>query len=249
VRARSQQLKEIRMSGAQPKALVLAGGWEGHEPRQVAAIIADGLRGHGVEVTVSETLDSLRDAAALQALDLIVPIWTMSTITREQLEPLLAAVAGGVGLGGFHGGMCDAFRDSPDYQFMTGGQWVAHPGGDGIVHGVRIVDGDHFITQGTRDFTVSTEHYYMHVDPANRVLATTRFPIADGPHAANGPVDMPVIWTKLYGQGRVFYCSLGHNAAVVRQPDVLRLCLRGMLWAARAEERAAAIATAAEVGR
>jgi type 1 glutamine amidotransferase len=242
-------MKEFRMSGAQPKALIVAGGWEGHEPRQVAKIFADSLRASGIEVTVSETLDSLCDGAALQALDLIVPIWTMSTITRLQLEPLLAAVAGGVGLGGCHGGMCDAFRDAPDYQFMTGGQWVAHPGNDGVEHGVRIVDGDHFITQGTGDFTVSTEHYYMHVDPVNRVLATTRFPVADGPHVPNGPADMPVVWTKLYGQGRVFYNSLGHSAAVVSQPDVLRLCLRGMLWAAHQEERAPAIADAVKVAR
>jgi hypothetical protein len=100
---------------------------------------------------------------------------------------------------------------------------------------VEIRDSDHFITQGVSDFTVSTEHYYLHTDPANRVLATTRFPVADGPHAANGPVDMPVVWTKYYGQGRVFFCSLGHHADIVRIPEVERLCLRGLLWAARAE--------------
>ena len=36
---------------------------------------------------------------------------------------------GGVGLAGYHGGMCDAFRDATEYQFMCGDQWVAHPGG------------------------------------------------------------------------------------------------------------------------
>jgi type 1 glutamine amidotransferase len=159
----------------------------------------------------------------------------MGAISREQLAPLLAAVEGGVGLGGCHGGMCDSFREATDYQFMTGGQWVAHPGNDGVTHTITISDSSHFITRGSTDFSVTTEQYYLHTDPANRVLATTRFPVAPGPHAPNGPVAMPVVWTKLYGQGRVFYCSLGHHADVVRQPEVLRLCLRGLLWAAHAE--------------
>jgi len=217
------------------KALIVRGGWEGHEPEQVARLFATELDQHGVDVTVSDTLDILQDDTLLRTLDVIVPIWTMGTITPDQLAPLLTAVEGGVGLAGCHGGMCDAFRDAPAYQFMTGGQWVAHPGNDGVTHEVRITDQDHFITAGSRDFSVTTEQYYMHTDPANKVLATTRFPIVEGPHVPNGVVDMPVAWTKYYGQGRVFYCSLGHHAAVVRQPEVLRLCLRGLLWAAHAE--------------
>lgn len=219
-----------------PRALIVWGGWEGHEPEQVAGVFADGLRAHGMTVQVADTLDALA-SEDLTRLDLIVPVWTMGTISAEQLNPLLAAVAGGVGLGGCHGGMCDAFRNATEYQFMTGGQWVAHPGGDGVRHAVRIIDRGHVITGGVEDFAVSTEQYYMHVDPVNHVLATTRFPVADGPHVANGPVEMPVAWTKWYGQGRVFYCSLGHHADVVRAPHVLRLCLQGLLWAARQEDR------------
>ncbi len=216
-------------------ALIVWGGWEGHQPEQVAGTFAAGLREHGFDVELANTLDVLLDREALQHVDLIVPVWTMGEITNAQLGNLVAAVEGGVGLGGCHGGMCDLFRNAPDYQFMTGGQWVAHPGGDGVTHTVHITDGEHFITQGSHDFTVSTEQYYLHTDPANRVLATTRFPVVDGPHSPNGPVDMPVVWTKLYGQGRIFYNSLGHHASVVQQPEVWRLCLRGLLWAARAE--------------
>lgn len=222
-------------STGQPRALIVWGGWEGHEPEQVARIFASGLRGHSFAVEVAESLDALRDEQQLRTLDLIVPIWTMGTIAKEQLQPLLDAVASGVGIAGCHGGMCDAFRNAPDYQFMTGGQWVAHPGGDGVPHEIHIVDREHFITARSEDFSVATEQYYMHVDPANHVLATTRFPVAEGPHVSNGPVDMPVAWTKRYGDGRVFYCSLGHHADVVSQPDVLRICMRGLLWAARAE--------------
>ncbi|MDQ2831331.1 MAG: ThuA domain-containing protein [Chloroflexota bacterium] len=220
---------------APKRALIIWGGWAGHEPEQVAGVFADGLRGSGFDVTVSGALDALLDHDALRALDLIVPVWTMGTITEAQLAGLDAAIESGVGLAGCHGGMCDAFRAAPLYQFMTGGQWVAHPGNDSVTYNVAIVDDAHDITRGMSDFTVTTEQYYMHVDPANHVLATTRFPLVDGPHAANGPVDMPVAWTRRWGQGRVFYCSLGHHADVVRQPDVLRLCLRGLLWAARDE--------------
>jgi type 1 glutamine amidotransferase len=203
-------------------ALIVQGGWDGHEPKQVSEILDEALRGHGFEVEVSDTLDSFRDQAKLEALDLIVPIWTMGAIEGAQLNPLLAAVRNGTGIAGVHGGMGDAFRNETEFQFMVGGQWVAHPGGDGVSYDVHIEDQPSPITDGLHDFSVTSEQYYMHVDPANRVLATTRF----------GDVVMPVAWTKMYGKGRVFYCSLGHVAAVVRQPDVLTLVARGMLWAA-----------------
>jgi type 1 glutamine amidotransferase len=217
------------------RALIVWGGWEGHEPEQVANVFADALRRHDFDVDVSDTLDRLLDGEQLVGLDLIVPVWSIGTIGDEQLAGLLAAVEGGVGLGGCHGGMCDSFRECAEYQFMTGGQWVAHPGDEAVEYDVRIVDGNHFITRGIDDFVVRSEQYYMHVDPANRVLAVTGFPVADGPHLGNGAVDMPVVWTRLHGSGRVFYCSLGHRASVVEMEPTLELCTRGLLWAARAE--------------
>ncbi len=162
------------------------------------------------------------DEDKLKSLSLIVPVWTMGKITNEQLKPVLNAVESGVGLAGCHGGMCDSFRDATEWQWMTGGQWVSHPGNDGVEYPVRITNPDHFITQGApREFQVKSEQYYLHTDPSNVTLAVTPFPIADGPHAPNGPFDMPVIWTRLWGQGRVAYNSLGHHADVVAQPAVL----------------------------
>jgi type 1 glutamine amidotransferase len=128
--------------------------------------------------------------------------------------------------------MCDAFREATEWQFMTGGQWVAHPGNDGIRYRVTITDPEHPISAGVRDFDVSSEQYYLHVDPVVKVLATTRFPVADGPHAPNGPVEMPVVWTKRYGKGRVFYNALGHRAEIVAAEPCLTLMRRGFLWAA-----------------
>lgn len=224
---------------ADKRALIVWGGWNGHEPEQVAGIFHEALTSKGFDVEVSNTLDAFLDGEKLKTLDLIVPVWTMGKITGEQVKPLLAAVKSGVGIGGCHGGMCDSFREATEYQFMTGGQWVAHPGNDGVEYTVRVTEPDHFITRGApAEFPVKSEQYYMHVDPAVQVLAVTRFPVADGPHVRNGEFDMPVVWTKFYGEGRVFYCSLGHVANVVRQPEVLDLCTRGLLWAASAEEAA-----------
>ena len=216
------------MSG--PDALIVWGGWEGHEPEAFAEHYATVLRDEGFTVDVSPTLDALRDGDALRRLRLIVPIWTMGTIGEEELEPLLAAVAGGVGLAGFHGGMGDAFRGAPAYQWMVGGQWVAHP--DDITdYDVTIVDRDHEITRDLSDFRMRSEQYYMHVDPSNHVLATTEFRPASAPWV-DGTV-MPVAWTRRWGDGAVFYSSLGHTTADLAVPEVGELQRRGMVWAAR----------------
>lgn len=204
------------------KALIVYGGWEGHAPTEVARILADVLRREAFEVTLSDTLDAYK-TLPLPKFDLIVPNWTMGTIQRDQLQPLLDAVRGGVGLAGLHGGMCDSFRNEPDYQFMTGSQWVAHPGNDGVKYTVYTDGAPSPITEGIGDFEVVSEQYYLHVDPAITVLATTRF----------GEVVMPVVYTKLWGEGRVFYCSLGHQPNIVQMPQTLELMRRGMLWAAR----------------
>ncbi len=213
-------------------ALIVWGGWEGHFPREVATIFEVILKSEGFQVQVTDSLDNFAESD-LSTLNLIVPVWTMGKITNEQLKPLVQAVVDGVGIAGCHGGMCDSFRDAPDYQFMTGGQWVAHPGNDGVEYTVQITDHDNFITRGIRDFPVRSEQYYMHVDPSNHVLGTTRFPTADGPHVPNGQFDMPVLWTRYHGKGRVFYSSLGHTPEVVGIPEHKEILRRGLLWAAK----------------
>ncbi|MEX1021161.1 MAG: ThuA domain-containing protein [Litorilinea sp.] len=212
------------------KALVCWGGWEGHEPEQCANLFAPILRDKGFDVTVSATLDTYLDAEFMQGLDLIVPIWTMSKISKEQEQGLLGAVKSGVGLAGWHGGMADAFRESVNYQWMVGGQWVAHPGNI-IDYTVNIIDHADPITQGLGDFAMHSEQYYMHVDPGNQVLATTTF---SGEHAEwiDGVV-MPVVWKRRYGAGRVFYSSLGHVAKDFDVPEAREIVVRGMQWAAR----------------
>lgn len=214
------------------KALIVYGGWDGHDPEGVANVFSDILRQEGFDVTMSDTLDAF--LGDLCVYDLIVPVWTMGTLDPKAERNVCEAVANGTGIAGCHGGMCDAFRSSTDWQFMTGSQWVAHPGNDSVTYKVEIKkETGSPIVEGIEDFTVQTEQYYIHVDPAVKVLATTRFPTAGGNHSPNGQVDVPVVYTKLWGRGKVFYNSLGHNREIFRIPEARELMRRGFLFAAR----------------
>jgi type 1 glutamine amidotransferase len=212
------------------KALMVWGGWDGHEPKQCADIFAPYLRENGFDVEIFDSLDVYLNADKMQSFDLIVPIWTMGTITPEQEKGLLAAVESGVGIAGWHGGMGDSFRNNVNYQFMVGGQWVAHPGGV-IDYDVNITNREDPITAELQDFTMRSEQYYMHVDPSNEVLATTTF---NGEHHPwiDGTV-MPVVWKRMWSAGRVFYTSLGHVAKDFNVIEARILVQRGMLWASK----------------
>ncbi len=212
------------------RSLMVWGGWEGHEPRQCVDIFAPLMEAAGFEVDISDSLDVYLDAERMRSYAVITQVYTMSTITREQEQGLLDAIDGGVGFAGWHGGMADAFRNNTNYQFMVGGQWVAHPGNI-IDYTVNITDHEDPITAGLADFAMHSEQYYMHIDPSNEVLATTTF---GGQYCAwiDGVV-MPVVWKRRWGAGRIFYASVGHVAADFNVPEAKEIVRRGMLWAAR----------------
>ena len=212
------------------RALIFRGGWEGHEPVQTSDMVAGELRKRGMEVNIFDQQECLLDPELETKYDVIIPVWTMGTLIPEASAVLRKAVLNGVGLGGWHGGMCDAFREDTEYQFMTGGRWVAHPG-NVIDYRVEITGHDP-IVDGIGDFDMHSEQYYMQVDPGNEVLAVTRFNGAVCPWI-DGTV-MPVVWKRRYGKGKVFYSSLGHVAEDFRRtPQSLEIAVRGILWAAR----------------
>ena len=221
------------------KVLIFQGGWDGHQPRLTSARFARIMAEEGYAAEVYDTLDCLADADSLSEYALIVACWTMGKIPRQYTKNISVAVGRGTGLAGCHGGMCDAFREDTEWQFMTGGQWVSHPGGDGVEYTVNIRHGSSPIVEGLEDFPVTSEHYYLHVDPAIEVLATTRFPLVRYYHISNKIVDMPVAWTKSWGNGRVFYTSLGHHDDVFDlSPNAELLMRRGMVWAAEGRQYA-----------
>jgi type 1 glutamine amidotransferase len=211
------------------EAMIVWGGWAGHEPEAGAHAVRGLLEAEGFSVRVETSTAAFADPG-IADLSLIVPIITMARIEKDELANLERAIRGGVGLGGYHGGMGDAFREAPDYQFMVGGQWVAHPG-NVIDYRVNVTRPDDPVMAGIGDFDYRSEQYYMHVDPANEVLATTTF---NGDHAPwiDGVV-MPVVWKRKHGAGRVFYSSLGHVAKEFEVPEMRTILQRGLAWAAR----------------
>ncbi|MGA8657108.1 MAG: ThuA domain-containing protein [Chthoniobacterales bacterium] len=211
------------------RALIAWGGWEGHQPRECADIVANLLREEGLAVELENTTTAFADPD-LGRFDLIVPIFSMGTIAKGETLNLSLTIERGTGLAGFHGGMGDSFRLDTAYQFMIGGQFVAHPGNI-ISYRVTIANRDDPITAGVDDFEYHSEQYYMHVDPGNEVLATTTF---SGEHCRwiKGVI-MPVTWKRRHGSGKVFYCSLGHLASEFEVPQMRTMMVRGMLWAAR----------------
>lgn len=210
-------------------ALILWGGWEGHEPGRCSEIVGGMLVDDGFNVTRETDLQILVEADPA-GFDLIIPIISMGSITDAQCKALTTAVERGSGIAGFHGGMADSFRTSTNYQFMTGGQFVAHPGNI-INFRVNIVDHSDPVTAGLEDFDYRSEQYYMHVDPNNHVLATTTF---SGEHASwVAGAKMPVVWKRRHGQGKVFFSSLGHVASEFEVKEMRTILQRGMSWAAR----------------
>jgi uncharacterized protein len=216
--------------GTGRKVLVVWGGWEGHQPKQCVDIFAPWLAEQGFDVEISNSLDSYLDAAKMKRLSLIVQAVTMGQITGPQEKGLLDAIRGGVGMAGWHGGIADSFRSNPEYEFMVGGSWAAHPGGI-LDYEVNIIGRDDPITRGLSHFRMRSEQYYMLVDPGVEVIATTTF---SGEHVPSiEGVVMPVVWKKLYGKGRVFNSTLGHSASDFDVPEAREIVKRGMLWAAR----------------
>jgi type 1 glutamine amidotransferase len=225
------------MSDPEPKkqALIVFGGWDGHTPKQSAELFADVLTQDGYDVDLRDTLDAYLDADRLAELSLIVPLWTMGEISKEQWNGLDAAVRSGVGLAGFHGGMIDSFRSNTEYQWMTGAQWVAHPGNCIDRYTVYLEDPGHPITAGLDDFELrDTEQYYCHHDPGNTVLATTVFDQAHGdPSLYTQNAILPYAWTKTWGRARVFGACWGHTFKDFDVPEAKEIVRRGMHWAAK----------------
>lgn len=210
------------------KVIFIWGGWDGHQPKETTEIFAGIMKKEGYEVEIYNTLDIFLDKNKISSTNLIVISWTMGKITSEQTEGLLNAINSGVGIAGWHGGMGDAFRENTGFQFMVGGQFVAHPKGI-VEYEVNITKRDDPIVKGINDFKLKSEQYYMHIDPSNEVLATTTFKNTGLPWI-DGTV-MPCVWKRMYGKGKVFYASFGHQVSDFEIPQAREIVKRGLLWA------------------
>jgi len=217
------------------KALMVWGGWNGHTPKESIDVFAPLLAAKGFEVTISDNMACYTDQDLMAAQDVIVPCWTMGKIEQPQSDGLLAAVRAGTGLAGWHGGIIDSFRENTEYQWMTGGQWVAHPGNCIPSYKVEIMDPQHPIVKGLKDFDMpDTEQYFIHVDPSVHVLCRTVFSgeFGERDRYQAGTV-MPYAYTKSYGKGKIFVACWGHTDKDFAVSEAREIVLRGMIWAAR----------------
>jgi uncharacterized protein len=226
------------------QALVVRGGWDGHQPVEATDLFLPFLKDHDFEVRVTDSPSVYADPAVMGGVDLILQCMTMSTISAEEVAGLVAAVEAGTGLAGWHGGICDAYRASADYLQLVGGQFAAHasryaPGersgeqADNYVpHRIEITAGDHEITRGMADFELETEQYWVLTDDYNEVLATTTTATRSW-GAWQRPVTCPAVWTRQWGAGRVFVATPGHRVEVLQDANVRTIVERGLLWAAR----------------
>ena len=215
------------------QALIVRGGWEGHSPVEATERFLPFLKENGFAVEVHDEPDVYADAEKLAATDLVVQCYTQGVATDEQVLGLSAAVHAGTGLAGWHGGVCDSFRGSPDYLHLTGGQWAAHPGGF-VEHEVAIAPekAGHEIVAGLDRWRLDTEQYWVLTDDLNDVLATTTFPVGDDTPWRE-EVTCPAVWTRRWGRGKVFVSTIGHKLEDLDHPDVRTLTERGLLWASR----------------
>jgi type 1 glutamine amidotransferase len=215
------------------RVLVLWGGYADHQPREAVERFIPYLSAAGFEVVLTDTLDAYADSSLMSSVSLILQNWTAGDLTVDQFHGLSGAVRAGAGLVGWHGGLCDAFRHMPAYQFMTGGQWLAHPGGSHASYTIDIAEnaaGDPVVA-GLGSFSITSEQYYLAVDPAVEILATTTFRRpAEAPWIQEAVI--PAVWRKRWDTGRVFYVSWGHHASDFDVTPARVIVERGLLWAA-----------------
>jgi type 1 glutamine amidotransferase len=170
------------------------------------------------EITkVEEDLDALV-APNLDPYDLIVFYYTVGEISDAQKNGLLNHIASGKGYVGIHSA-ADSFRECPEYRAMVGGHFTTHPRYRD--YQVNVVDSEHPITEGLDEFMVTDEQYILDYDHRVHVLASALW---------KGDA-MPVAWTKSWGEGRVFYLALGHDANACQHEMFGTLLQRGALWA------------------
>jgi uncharacterized protein len=215
------------------RAIVVRGGWEGHSPVEATERFIPHLEKHGFDVEVHDGPEVYADAEKLAGIDLVVQCYTQGEATDEQVLGMTAAVAAGTGLAGWHGGVVDSFRGSPDYLHLTGGQWAAHPGGF-VPYQVEVVPerADHEIVAGLDRWDLDTEQYWVLTDALNDVLVTTTFEVKEETPWRE-PLTCPAVWTRQWGSGRVFVSTMGHKLDDLDHPDVRLLTERGLLWASR----------------
>ncbi|MGA2255317.1 MAG: ThuA domain-containing protein [Thermoguttaceae bacterium] len=156
----------------------------------------------------------------------------------KQRAALLDFVKGGKGFIGIHAAT-DNFPTWPEAVEMIGGQFNGHPWGAGGVWSMKVDDPKHVLNKsfGGKGFTLRDEIYQIkgpYSRDTHRVLLSldmSKDRNKVSPNCGREDGDNPIAWIKRFGDGRVFYCSLGHNKEIYWNKAVLKHYLAGIQWA------------------
>ncbi len=208
-----------------------AGFVHGSIPLSQTMLSAAAARTGLLEVTVTEdlsllTADSLRDYDALF-------FFTSGElpISDSQKADLLEFARSGKGFGGVHSAT-DTLYTWPEYGDLIGAYFNGHPWAQEA--GVIVEDRDHFVTRGLEaQFRISDEFYQFRDFSRERVHVLIRLDTStvdlNAPGVARDDGDFALAWVRDYGNGRVFYCSLGHSDETWRDERYLRLLTNALL--------------------
>ena len=184
----------------------------------------------------SREYDSL-EAANLAKYDaVILNNTTQLKLSEAQQQAILAFVRSGKGLIGIHSAT-DNFYTWPDGAKMLGALFNGHPWGGGGTWAFKIDDPTHPLAKAFagKGFKLQDEIYEMK-DPYSRANCRVLLSLdLTDPATANkgqrADKDFAVAWIKKEGEGRVFYCSLGHEKNVFQEPAILQFDLDGIQFA------------------
>lgn len=167
-------------------------------------------------------------ASNLRTVDAVVFANTTGklTFTEEGRAAFYQWMRDGGAYVGFHSAS-DTFHNDPDYLELLGGEFLGH--GPQVEVDIFVQDAAH---PACRDlpssFRFLDEIYeFKHWSRSNTHVLLS---MHQHPQTRN-PGDYPISWTKRYGNGRTFYCALGHRHEVYRDPLFRKHLTGGIIWA------------------
>jgi hypothetical protein len=179
-------------------------------------IMRNFLEKAGFEIKITEDRDQLLQN--INDYDVFLDYTHGGKLTDEQTESVIKFVEGGKALVGVHSSAVD--KVSPKYDKLLGGKYSGHS--DEGKSKVRIVDPNHPITAGMKDFKIVDEIYKLDYEPNTfQVLMDSE---------VQGVV-YPICWVKEYGKGKVTFLSLGHAEKAFKNENFQELVIRMVKWA------------------
>lgn len=216
----------VPLVGAEPERapveVLFLGDNGGHRPADLAAELVPAFAPRGIRIEYTERVSALSQKT-LSNYDALILFANIDELAPEQEKALLDWIAAGGGFVPIHcASFC--FRNSERFVELVGGQFRSH--GQGVFT-ADVVDRDHPVTKGFREFATWDETYVHHKHNSDRRVLMER---VDGEHRE------PYTWVRDHGKGRVFYTAYGHDERTWKHPAFQQLIERGIRWVVGREE-------------